>query len=281
MSDPYSRIYCIPEAALADSSRMRFRLATFVDELAIDNHLAAEIERECGVRVPRLGGGRNWREFYQQSELRDVLDSITHVYRVLYVRQRTGYSNSDAAGWKAFVSRVLSEEHTAYEADQDCTVRYAVDQQYVVTRKSALAGLDAEKWSAPRAEFERAYAALDRDVKDTNGAIRAIAAAVESCAKVFVGNGMSRLGPPEVQRFLRPKVEAAYSTDRVAIDASSLMLKALCEWINASHQYRHGQDASSEVSAPLDLAVQFLTAGAGFLRWLVDLDQRLSAGREM
>lgn len=283
MAEPYSRIYCVADSPQGDSLRMRFRLAVFVDKLSENLHVhhkfAGEIEQECGVRVPWLGTCRDWKKFYEQAEIRDVLDSVTHIYTVLSEldKQRRGYVDADAVSWRNFVSRVLAEEHLQYAVGARCEVRFSVDESYGAVRRAALAGLAAEKWGASRAEFDRAYAALDRDSKDTNEAVRAIAASVESCAKVFIGNGTARIGPSEVQKYLRPRVEQSYAGDRVAIDSALQMLKALEDWINASHQYRHGQDGDEAVHAPLDLAVQFLTTGAGFVRWLIDIDERLCA----
>ncbi|GAB3104552.1 hypothetical protein [Lysobacter terrae] len=273
MSGPFSRVYCVPDSANKDSERLRFRLGTFVAGFQSHHEIAQRIEIECGVSVPWMGSGRDWRKFYKNAELRDVLDSVTHVFNILFEKTRDGYSGwPRPREWQSFVARVFAEEHTTYVVDDRCQVRFAVDEQYATSRKATLAGLQADKWGACRAEFERAFAAMDGETQDTNGAVRAIAAAVESCAKVVAANGMARLGPVEVQRFLRPKIEAAYQGDEVATNAAALMLKALAEWVNASHQYRHGQDADDEVHAPAGLTVQFLTSGAGFIRWMIAID---------
>lgn len=272
MSGPFSRVYCVPDSPRLDSERFRHRIAVYIDKIDADHEIAGRIEMECGVSVPWLGTGRNWKRFFKDAELRDVLDSLTHVHAVLVNRQKNSYGVIHPREWIHFVSRALAEEHTSYVVDDSCHVRFAVDEQYASNRAATLAGLQVEKWSASRAEFERAFAAMDKQPQDTNGSIRAIAASVESCAKVIAGPGMARLGPSEIQRFLRPKIDVAYASDETAQNAAGLMLKSLAEWTNATHQYRHGQQSECEVSAPAALTIQFLTAGAGFIRWLIDID---------
>jgi hypothetical protein len=250
-----------------------------VGRLGADHDIAERIELECGVGVPWIGSGRNWKKFFRESELRDLLDSFTHVYAILALRQRSGYHSVAPLEWQKFVVRVLAEEHVSYVVDEFCNVRYGVDEQFVVSRGATLAGLQGEEWAAARGEFERAFAAIDAQPPDTNGAIRAIAAAVESCAKVISGPSMSRLGAPEIQKYLRPRVEELHADDSIASNAATLLLKSLSEWVNATHQYRHGQQSGVEVKAPLALTVQFLTTGSGFLRWLINVGTKSAQPR--
>lgn len=277
MARPFSHVYCIPEISVAESSRFRGRLGSYATKLDTPWVLAERIERETGVRVPYVGTQKSLDVFFQKAEMRDVLDAITHIY-AYYVDlaklleafpSEASSAHENARAWKAFVQRVAAEEHMAYEIDEDCQVRYAVDEAYALSRKATLAGLQDSRWNAVRAEFERAFAALDGDKKDTNGAIRAMAASVESCVKVIIGNGIARIGPPEIEKYLWPTVQVFYKEDRVAALAGHQMLKALSDWITAAHQYRHGQDSEHEVSAPFDLAIQFLSSGASFIRWLI------------
>jgi hypothetical protein len=243
--------------------------------------IVQRIEVETGARVPYVGVHKSLDKFFRDGELRDVLDAITHVYASL-MSQAEAYRGSfpydaqkyreDAWQWRSFVRRVLAEEHSTYEIDDECNVKYAIDEAYALSRKATISGLRASRWDAARPEFERAFEALDGDA-DTNAAVRAIAAAVESCLKIVIGNGLSRVGPAEIERYLWPKVKQAYERDEVAADAGHQLLKSLADWVSATHQYRHGQHAEAEVSAPLELAVQILSQGAAFIRWLIAMER--------
>ncbi len=282
MTQPFSRVYCIPDAAQKDSERLRRRLGKYASGLKETYLVVERIEIETGVRVPLLGGYRSLDLFFQNAEMRDILDGITHIYAALsdqaQVRARSVdeayHLRAAATGWRAFVSRVLAEEHSAYQVDEKCNVKYAIDEAYALNRKATLNGLQATKWDATRAEFERAFDALDDEKQDANGAVRAIAASVEACAKVILGSGVARVGPAEIEKNLWPIVQCVYSGDQVAANASHLILKSLGDWISATHQYRHGQSAVSEVVAPIETTIQLLTSGAGFIRWLIELENK-------
>ena len=280
MSQPFSRVYCVPDAARRDSDRLRLRIGRHASELQTAQLIIERIEKETGVRVPWHGGRYSLDLFFQKAELRDVLDGITHVYRALMDKadERARYITESytlraaALDWKKFVGRVLVEEHSTYELDSDCNVRYAVDEAYALNRKATLNGLQVARWDASRAEFERAFSAMDGDKQDTNGAVRAMAASVESCVKVMLSNGVARVGPAEVEKKLWPVVQSVYGADKTAADAAHQVLNSLADWINATHQYRHGQGMDSEVHVPAELATQLLTSGSAFLRWLIEVD---------
>ncbi len=279
MSLPFSRIYCIPDGLQRDSQRLRSRIGRYASKFDNDVDVVERIELETGARISwRYGGYRDLDKFFREAELRDILDGITHIYMALSEKakpkngrltQEAYSSQAKADEWRAFIKRTFSEEHASYEADDACNVSYVVDEAYALNRKATLAGLQGVKWDAPRAEFERAFAAMDDESQDTNGAVRAIAAAVESCVKIITGAGISSVGPREIEKHLWPIVQQTYQADAAAANASHLLLKSLGDWVNATHQYRHGQESDSAVHAPTPLAIQFLTSGAGFMRWLI------------
>lgn len=180
---------------MRDSERMRFRLGAYCRDISSDRRyeIVRLVERETGIRVPLTGGYPDLDRFFQKNSLRDVLDAITYVYRVFVANRYI----QEAEGWKRYAGRVLAEEHTTYVLTDDCHVTFAVDEIYAATRTATLAGLSYPHWSEARTELERAFEALDRDPPDTNGAIRAIAASVESASKVILGSGVSRVAPPK------------------------------------------------------------------------------------
>ena len=282
MTQPFSRVFCVPDVAQRDSVRLRSRLGRQASTSPEAFFIAARIEIETGARVPYVGVHLSLDRFFQTAELRDVLDAITHIYAAMLAKAHESRNRHPEAaewatranGWRSFVRRVLAEEHTTYQIDDECHVQYAVDEAYALGRRATLLGLSADKWAASRGEFERAFERMDSDIQDTTGAVRAIAASVESCAKTVMAAGVSQVGVTELERYLWPIIQNVYAGDDVSSSSSHEMLKSLGKWINSTHSYRHGQDGMNEVEVPLELAVQFLSAGAGFLRWLIAVDVR-------
>lgn len=293
MNQPFSRVFCIPESRVNDSLRFRRRLGRRAGDISESSAIALYIEAETGAQVPWVGAYRDIPGFFQSSELRDVLDSVTHIYNFLLHRAQQFNARSryvpesyrewlqKAADWKVFVRRVLVEEHTSYVIDESCNVSYAIDEIYSLSRKATLDGLEAEKWAAARAEFERAFACMDGGTPDGNGAVRAIAAAVESCIKTIIPSPVARVGRPELDRHIQPMINSIYGQDGVAMNASNQMLNSLEKWINATHQYRHGQSGDGEISVPLELSIQFLSSGCAYLRWLINVDARRQVANEV
>ena len=54
--------------------------------------------------------------------------------------------------------------------------------------------------------------------------------------------------------------------------AASKLLSAFKDWINAAHFYRHEPGHQDPAQPPLMLAVQMVSVGASFIRWLAELD---------
>jgi hypothetical protein len=43
------------------------------------------------------------------------------------------------------------------------------------------------------------------------------------------------------------------------------------DWITGAQPYRHGQEVEEPAEPPVELVVAFLSAGAVYLRWLIEL----------
>jgi len=50
------------------------------------------------------------------------------------------------------------------------------------------------------------------------------------------------------------------------------LFAGFADWVDAVHNYRHGQGLPEPVAPPIDLTVYMLSSGASFLRWLVTID---------
>jgi len=55
------------------------------------------------------------------------------------------------------------------------------------------------------------------------------------------------------------------------------MFDSFALWVNGIHLYRHGQDDAQPVRPPIDLAIYIMSSGSSFLRWLIELNEKLIA----
>lgn len=265
----FSHVYLERGKPTKDSPRMRRRLAAYLSELNIDVRIKSveSIHRELGVDVPAQVG-YNLRGFFDSAELKDVLDAITIIWRVFPYRRTQEI-------YQSFVQRVFEEENVGYRIDELGGVHYFVDEEFERNRVSVLSCLGESRYVAVAAEFESGIRRLDEDPPNTKDAVRSVFVALEILVKLMVdGEKVARLGPAEVERYLKPLAGQAYNENRVASDSANQVLNALSDWINANQMYRHGQKVEEPAPPPLELAVVIVSTGASFLRWLVELDSR-------
>ncbi len=146
----FSLLYLERSAPVQDSQRFRNRLAAYyqdnLDEYYCGN-IVKIIMKETGAVIPFTIGTYQVDRFIRENAIRDVLDSITLIYKVV------GSPNS-AEKWKSFVSRVLSEENLGYKLDSKCGVHYFVDEEFERNRFSTLSILDDPKYNATKAAYE-------------------------------------------------------------------------------------------------------------------------------
>ena len=264
---PFSRLYCPSSETLRDSVRMRNRLGSYCLANFGDRRpeIVKLIERETGSRVPWVGQRQSLDRFFQSAELRDCLDAITLIADYFGERRLA----QDRILWTNFASRVLREEGTAYVLDKSGEVHFAIDANYAANRAEVISGLAGDRWTLARQELEHAFSEMDAVPPRTNSAIRSVAAAVETISKSLVVGGVARIGPTEIERNLWPLVERKYAGDDHAKNAGHCVLKSYSDWVNATHQYRHGQSEADGAVATEALAVWVLTSGASIARWLI------------
>ncbi len=76
-----------------------------------------------------------------------------------------------------------------------------------------------------------------------------------------------------------PFVEQYYASDAPAQEAAKKLVQGFTNWVASAQFYRHGQGQEEPNQPPLEVAVAILSSGAGYLRWLIHLDQaKLAAG---
>src|SRR4051812_32036007 len=89
-SESFSRTYLRPSAASRDSERFRRRLFAWFSENVADGAetewFSQEARREIGVSMPTTQWASNYEAFFLKAEVRDVLDAISIVHRLLEPR---------------------------------------------------------------------------------------------------------------------------------------------------------------------------------------------------
>lgn len=267
----FSHVYIQRGEPTQDSQRMRRRLASLVyDFKDMDYEFSSYLTREQGVAVP-YNVVSDWPTFYQKCELRDVLDSITTGYRFLQNKTRTGIKEMNApTRWVTEAARILREENVHYKVDAHGGVHFTFDAEFDRNVGASIASLQGARYRNALASFSDCMVALGETPPDGKRAIRGVFAAAEGLFRLMFPNS-PRLTSGEVQK-LEPLLQQAYAQDKTARGAASKVLNAFKGWIDAAHFYRHEPGQEEPAQPPLTLAVQMVSLGASFVRWLAELD---------
>jgi hypothetical protein len=203
--------------------------------------------------------------FLKTSEVADLLDGITIIFSTI----DRGQNNLIAIAWRDFVLRVFEEENLNYTADDHCVVHPFVDAEFQSNRNAALEALNSPQFGEAHRDFDAAF----RQLRDGEGkaAIRSMFPAVETTAKVLCQGAITRLMPNEVDRHFVRKLQQVYAGNQPAIDAGTQLLQGMKDWISAAQLYRHGQEVAGPAEPPIEFVVAFLSSGAVYLRWLIEL----------
>jgi hypothetical protein len=270
----FSLLYLRQGAPGPDSKRMRRRLGILISERQ-SPRLYEQVRAKLGVDVP-LGSESNlWVRFFEEAELRDVLDLITLAYDAIQAGRQTlsteGYVFLEA------VNLIFQEEHVTYRADDHGVVHFAVDAEFERNRAATLAGLGQSRFANAASNFHEAYNELSKTPPDGKGAIRAMFDAAENVFKVMY-KGEPRLTSAAVRKQLAPVVQRLYSGNGPATAAASKQLDAFCDWIDGCHNYRHEHGQPEVIEPPLEIAVLFVSTGGAYIRWLIDVDAQNNKG---
>ena len=96
---------------------------------------------------------------------------------------------------------------------------------------------------------------------------------VEILARLMV-QSTKNLNKWVVQNPLKEIAQKKYTHDEIALKTINGIFDGLGEWVDALHNYRHGQGKEEPVTPPLEFAVYVLSSGASLLRWLIELDEQ-------
>ncbi len=265
----FSLLYLDRSESLKDSKRFRNRLAAFYQESLheyYEDGIVKSIHLEIGAEVSSIFSGYIVSDFFKKTELRDLLDSITVIYKAL----SSAGSDQIADKWKGFVARALSEENLGYQLDEKCGVHYFVDEEFERNRYSTLLVLDNPRYSSIRTAYDMAYQYLDSHPMDTKGAVRSIFESIEILVKQMVDT--KNLNKWVVENTLKEKCLSCYESDATAKTVMSKMFDGFAQWVDSIHNYRHGQTDTDPVAPPVNIAVYALSSGTAFLRWLIELN---------
>ena len=274
----FSRIYIPKGNPLPDSPRFRLRIGSHawgriysLSQYSNSDPIykfAKLVKEELGVQVPLEGVSLNaqWniQGFFQKAEIRDVLDGISLVTRLLE-RER-----SNTRHWLDFVGRVFVEENLHYRLDDLGGVHHLVDREFERNKNAVLSCLGG-KFSAVESSLDSAFSRLGREPLDTKAAVREIFDAAESLVKTITDSGQV-LTERFVEVNIKPMVQRAYGKiDSATHSAAERSLLGFSQWVQAAHPYRHGQKDSKAIEPPLEIAVLLMSQGASYIRWLVEI----------
>ena len=264
----FSQVYLKRDNKLKDSRRFRKRLGTFYAKVNINN-LYKTLHEELGVEVPYHSlGGYSIGSFFEEADIRDVLDAITIIYKK---QGHEAYANK----WHQFVSRVFREEGLGYSLDEEGGVHYYIDEEFEINRHSTISALGDPKYGAVLSALEDGYGKLDASPPDAKNAIRMTFEAMEILYKIMVDSGAKdRLNVAGVKAKVVPLAKSIYGEDTTEGEVIKGLLDGFCDWINSCHMYRHGQKGEELKDPPIELAVGIISMGASYLRLLVHIDSQ-------
>jgi hypothetical protein len=177
--------------------------------------------------------------------------------------------------WKQFVARVLIEENLGYQLDSKCGVHYFVDEEFERNRVATLRSLDDPKYSGIRDAYEAAYRHMDSDPPDTKGAVRSMFESLEILVRQMVPS-TKNLNRWIVENTLKEKCAKIYASEATGAKVVAGLIDGFADWVDALHNYRHGQPSEQPVAPSEEVAVYVLSSGSAFLRWLIDINAELS-----
>lgn len=269
----FSHVYLERGEPTSDSDRMRLRLLNSAKAaIGIDEwDMASAISTEMGIDI---GTPKDVRDFYLRGDLTDVLDSITILWRVAVDRDIKPHRGSSPifSHWVRVVRRIFKEENVGYSIDDEGGVHYLVDETFEQSKRATIRGLAAQRYGAVRYEFEAAYKALDIMPPDTKAAVRSTFESLETLFKLLLPR-CQRLGTDEIKKQLKPLVEGIYPDGTPHRRAATLLITSFEKWVSAAHFYRHAQGVEEPAPPPMDLCILMMSQGAGWLRWLIEIDQ--------
>ena len=257
----FSSTYLLQPDLLSDSVRMRRRMGALIYKEY--GSVVQHMNDELGTSLPMRASATSeyWPPAMSQIELRDVLDAVTLLYK-----------KNPRQGFLAEVRRIFSEEQVSYSVDPHGGVHFAVDAEFANSRAAGIHALSRDRYSGVRQQFKAAYGALDKIPADGKLAIRSIFHANEGLFRLMFPDA-HQLNSTEVNKYLKPVLDRKYATE--AQPAGRVAHKQVAQyqnWIDAAHFYRHEPGTEDAAQPPQEIAIQTVSSGASWIRWLITFD---------
>jgi hypothetical protein len=272
----FSHNYLPNAALLPDSKRMRRRIGHLIGDTPVKS-FGDTVAKELGIAVSDTSRyGSFWPSFVEAMQLRDALDVITIRYKTL---KPDFYDDDGSATVKlkaqflTDVRRVFVEEQVRYRVDPKGGVHFTVDTEFERSRVAAIVELGRPRYKAVLELFDGSFIALDSSPPDAKSAIRSIFFSTECLFRLMFPN-CAQLNAGEMQKHLKPKIDEIYDGKRPAIYVAHKQVSGFREWIDAAHFYRHEAGKEEPEQPPLEIAIEMISQGAAFIRWLARIDAR-------
>ena len=274
----FTHVYLDRTQKTQDSQQFRKRIGSYCHSISLNpvdftSGLAKFLKQEIGLDTPLSSRSYYWEKFFEEIEFHYLLNIITLVWRFYNILKHKRQCDD----WFNFVQRAIKEENLCYFLDEECGIHKLVDEEFEHNRISALACLQGSKYSGVRDAFEHAFHEFDANPPHTKDAVKSIFESIEILVRQMVET--NNLNKRVVQGALKEKALEVYKDDPTAKDAVGKMFEGFGFWVDAIHNYRHGQGVSEPVEPPMDFAVYVLSSGASFLRWLIEIDKALSVNQ--
>lgn len=272
----FSYLYLRSAELLQDSPRARRRVAALLYSFKDFEGLPGYLVGELGIEVIWGMATIDWPSTLKNYALPDFLDLFTVACRFLDNKRRSGRGMYKASAKEDFireVTRIFTEENLRYEIDPYGGVHFKVDSEFAATTNAAIAALGAPRYANARVEFDGAMAALSTANVDGKQGIRGVFNSVE-CVYKLMSPRAAKLASADAVGSLQQMAQRLYSGNPTALRAANKSINAFGDWIDACHNYRHEEGVEEPSQPPIDLAVQLISIGSGFLRWLINIDQR-------
>jgi hypothetical protein len=279
----FSHVYLRRDEPLNDSPRARRRIAAWLGQskdAASDNapDLGSFLIGELGVD-PVYQYGLDWKATFEKFGTPDFLDTITLTFRWFVQKRGRASGMYDPSSSEKFLTtcrRIFAEEALSYDLDDQGGVHFKVDAEFAANTNATINAIEGPRYGNVRAEFEKGMAAIASASPDGKEGIRGVFGAAESLYRLIFPKA-AKLIAADALKTLQSASQSLYASDPVAQRAASKMVAAFADWVDACHNYRHEQGVQEPSQPPIDLTIEMISAGSGFVRWLVKFDKHLSA----
>lgn len=261
----FSQIYITRPELLPDSVRMRRRVGHKVFGAWQESGilLANLLNSELGTNLTLLNAQYEfyWPENFAHLQLRDVLDAITVV--ALRHPPKSQFIHD--------IRRIFSEECVRYAIDDLGGVHLKVDSAFEQNRVAAVASLSSSRYQGVRELLEEGYKSIDAIPPDGKMAMRNVFFAAEGLFRLMFPKA-HQLSTSELSKHLKPLLDQHYAGQRPANHAAQKQLAQLSDWVDGAHFYRHEPGTEEPSQPPFEMAVNYVSVGTSWIRWLRSFD---------